>query len=112
MKFLPGPVLALSLSLPAQAAAPFTTARLLEAAALLPAPREEIFFTPQGKPDWMFAESANRITPAVAGTIAVAEGRFEFTLGKEGALIGWGNDEGRQPLAERVHLTAGRALLK
>ena len=49
MKTLLVLVLALSLQLPVQAAAPFTTARFFDADVLLPTPREEFFLTPQGK---------------------------------------------------------------
>ena len=62
-------------------AADFTTGKLFDAAALLPAPREEFFLTPQGRPDWMFAEPVNRVTPAVVGTLSAAEGRAEGGCG-------------------------------
>lgn len=107
MKILPALFLALSLQLYAQAAADSTTGKLFDAAALVPTPHEEVFLTPQGKPEWMFAEPVNRITPAVVGTLSAAEGHLQFTLGKDGALIGWGNYEGKQPHGERVHLWTG-----
>ena len=88
-------------------AAPLTTGTFFDASALIPEARSESFLTTQGKAEWMFAEPVNKITPASVGTMSVAEGHLQFTLGKEGALIGWGNYEGKQPHAERVHLWDG-----
>jgi len=84
-------------------AAEFSTGKLFHASALIPPPREEIFLTRDGRADWMFDDKDNVITPAVVGT----EGRAVFTLGKENSVIGWGNFEGKQPHAQRVHLWEG-----
>ncbi len=84
-----------------------TTSELFNAQALIPELQTEFFLTPQGKPEWMFAEAVNKVTPASVGSLSMAEGHLQFTLGKEGALIGWGNYEGKQPHAERVHLWDG-----
>jgi hypothetical protein len=89
------------------AAAPLMTGNLFDASALMPEPQQESFLTPQGKAEWMFAEPVNKITPVSVGAMSVAEGHLQFTLGKEGALIGWGNYEGKQPHRERVNLWDG-----
>ena len=89
------------------AAQPLTTGTLFDASALVPPPHEEVFPARDGKAEWMFAEPVNKVTPATVGTLSMAEGHLQFTLGKEGALIGWGNYEGKQPHAERVHLWDG-----
>ncbi len=67
-----------------------TTAELFNAQALIPAPQQESFLSPQGSAEWLITEPANKVT-----------------LGKEGAIFGWGNYEGKQPHAERVHLWDG-----
>ena len=89
------------------AAQPLTTGTLFDASALVGPPHEEVFPARDGKAEWMFAEPVNKITPASVGSLSMAEGHLQFTLRKEGALIGWGNYEGKQPHAERVHLWTG-----
>jgi len=93
------------------AAADFTTGKLFDARGLIPPPREEHFPARDGQPEWTFAgQDRGNVTHFSGGIEKVqttVEGALKFALGKEGALLGWGNYEGKQPHAERVHLWEG-----
>ncbi len=73
-----------------QIASAVTTAELFNAQALIPAPQQQSFLTPQGSEEWLITEPASKIT-----------------LVKDGAIFGWGNYKRKQPHAERVHLWDG-----
>lgn len=96
---------------PGRAASPYTTQSLFDAQALMPPPREEAFPTRDGKPEWNFAgKGRSNVTFFSGGLDALqttAEGAVKFALDENGALLGWGNYEGKQPHAERVHLPVG-----
>jgi hypothetical protein len=93
------------------AAAPVTTELLFDAQALTPPSREESFSARDGKPEWTFAGSDRGNLTFFSGGLdklqPTPEGAVKFALGKDGALLGWGNYEGKQPHAARVHLPVG-----
>ncbi len=89
----------------------FTTANLFDGAGLMTEPRKETFPARDGKPEWTFAgKYRGNVTFFSGGWDKVqttTDGALKFALGEEGALLGWGNFEGKQLHAERVHLWEG-----
>jgi hypothetical protein len=103
--------LLLAASATLQAAPLFTTSSLFDASALVPPPHEETFPAPNGGTEWACSDWEHANITFFSGGLEslqkTGEGALKFALGKEGALLGFGNYEGKQPVAERVHYWAG-----
>jgi hypothetical protein len=99
-----------------QGGSPFTTGQLFDAQALLPPAVEVPLAARDGKPEWSFDGSDRGNLTFFSGgleKLKVGPARsVQFTLGKEGALLGWGNYEGKQPPAQRVNLPVGPMMVK
>ena len=88
-----------------------TTASLFDASGLVPPPHQEVFPARNGEAEWVCGDlKGANITFFSAGLGALqktGDGAVKLALGKDGALLGFGHYEGKQPLAERVNYWAG-----
>jgi hypothetical protein len=92
-------------------AATSTTANLFDASALVPPPHEETFTARDGKAEWVCGDLKGTNIPFLSDGLEAlqktTDGAVKFALGTDGAVLGFGNYDGKQPLAERVNYWAG-----
>ena len=88
-----------------------TTASLFDASGLVPPPHEEVFPAQDGNAEWACGDlkraNITFFSDGLDGLQKTGEGAVKFALGKDGALLGFGNYGGKQPVAERLNYWAG-----